>query len=64
MKYAVRKSEERDGACAAVAVSEGDERGETPCAVFIGPEGTPRAQGCADWQSRQSAVSGEQTLRR
>ncbi len=64
MKYEVRKSEERDGAYAAVAVNEGDERGETPCAVFIGPEARQRAQDYADWQNSQLAVSGEQLLRR
>ncbi|HEY1372299.1 MAG TPA: hypothetical protein VGH50_07495 [Candidatus Binatia bacterium] len=60
----MRKSEERDGAYAAVAVSEGDERGETPCAVFIGPEAKQRAQDYADWQNSQLAASGEQLLRR
>jgi hypothetical protein len=64
MKYEVRKSQESDGAYVAAAVSEGDERGETPCAVFIGPEAKQRAQEYADWQNSQLAVTGEQLLRR
>ncbi|HEY1268183.1 MAG TPA: hypothetical protein VGH16_13095 [Candidatus Binatia bacterium] len=64
MKYEVRKSEERDGAYAAVAVSEGDERAETPCAVSIGAEAQQRAQDYAEWQNSQLAVTGEQLLRR
>jgi hypothetical protein len=64
MKYEVRKSEDRAGAYVAVAVNEGDSRGEACSALFIGPEAKKRAQDYAEWQNSQLAVTGEQLLRR